>query len=179
MNGKNKYSRGMTAEMSVMNELFGNNKSVLYHYPSKDKNGKEIGQIVIVNNKTFRCPDLEVYEKYSSIRKDIAMRVEVKSFNSFPKESELPFKTKSDILIISKAQFEDYFGLQKEEEIPITIVFAIGDNRGLNYKYYWSYLEEMIRFPKREGFYTWKWSGDTELCYFFKSESFNNNIREL
>jgi hypothetical protein len=91
----------------------------------------------------------------------------------------LPFKAKSDVLIISKTQFDKYILLQQEEEIPIYIVFAIGKGIAM-YKYYWGSLENMAyNFPKKQGDYTWRKEKRTETCYFFRAIDFNRNIDEL
>jgi hypothetical protein len=166
------------AEMDVMNSLFRDSgRSVRFHRNLNSEGGEE-PQHIILNGKYFICPDLEIYENYNPKFQQITMRVEVKSMFDFDNEN-LPFKAKSDVLIISKTQFDKYILLQQEEEIPIYIVFAIGKGIAM-YKYYWGSLENMAyNFPKKQGDYTWRKEKRTETCYFFRAIDFNRNIDEL
>lgn len=169
---------GTEAELDVMNSLFWKNRRAVKYHENKDENGNTLPQHIILNGKYFICPDLEIYENYNPNIEQISMRVEVKSMFDFDNEN-LPFKAKSDILIISKAQFDKYMLLQMEEEIPIYIVFAIGKGIAM-FKYYWASMNDMWNnFPKKQGKYTWRHDKRTEECYFFRSSDFNRNIEGI
>lgn len=168
MIGKNKYKKGFWAERLVKEKLSWKIGRKIIRHTNYDSDGNESWQCVIVNGKSFICPDLEVYEK------ELEMRVEVKSFEDFP--TKLPFEAKGKVLVISKKQLDKYFLLQKEEEVPIFVVFVISNPFGENY-FYWASVEDMLtRFPVREGLYEWSFDKKKEPCYFFRAIDFSDNI---
>jgi len=171
MNGKNKYNKGIWAEDLVKEKLSWKVGRKVIRHTNYDEDGNESWQCVVVNGKKYICPDLEVYEK------ELEMRVEVKSFEDFPKN--IPFEAKGKVLVISKKQLDRYFLLQKDEEIPVFVVFVVADGFGGN-SFYWASVEDMItRFPARESLYEWTFDGRKEVCYFFRTIDFRQDIESL
>lgn len=171
MSGKNKYNKGLWAEEIVKEKLSWKVGRKVIRHTNYDLDGDESWQCVVINGKEYICPDLEVYEE------DLEMRVEVKSFEDFPRN--IPFEAKGHVLVISKRQLDKYFLLQKEEEVPIFIVFVIADGFGGN-DFYWASVTDMLtRFPIREDIYEWKYDARKEVCYFFRSKDFRNDIESL
>ncbi len=171
----NKFQKGIKAEKAVMDKLSWKIGRKIIRHTNYDEDGNESWQCVVVNGKEFISPDLEIYEMMDD--DNIKMRIEVKSFTDFP--SNVPFKTKSNILIVSQKQFKKYLKLQNEEEVPIFIVFAVEDGFG-SYYFFWASLNDMTNnFLRKEGLYTWSFDKKTEACYFFRAQDFYTDLENL
>lgn len=173
MSGNN-YNAGRWAEkyiMDLLNNIFKNRR--VKRITVYDSNKNEIAQTISINGNTFICPD--IYASWNMEDEVIEeFRVEVKSFVEFP--DNIPFRSNVPILIISKRQFEEYSELQYLEEVPIYIAFVINKHFP---KLYWASIDNIKKMKRKEAIYTWKMSENTEVCYFFRADSFSDDIQEF
>lgn len=167
------YQNGKWAENLVGEKLSWEIGRKVIRHVNYDESGNEIWQNVVVNGRRFICPDLEVYDNDF-----LTIRIEVKSFSGFP-NNDIPFRAKSDLLIVSKRQLLEYAELQKEEEVPIFIVFTV-DIEFKDPVFYWASINDILfTLEKREGLYTWRATGKTEPCYFFRAKDFYQDLSKL
>lgn len=163
----NKYDMGTWAVKEVLKKFSGMGKNAKQYVPKDVEiwgEGFYAGwDYIEINGKNITCPDIEIYR--NSEMNEMVMRVEVKSFYDYMKDS--PVKTNENILGIREALIQDYLKVEKYEEVECRIVFVIGDSNFGARCFYWETLDNLYyKIPKVEGMYQGR--GDTyKRKYYF------------
>lgn len=155
--------------LSIVKKYFEN--SFIYENRIPGWGEDQINQDYEYNGKKYICPDIVTVGSDGVI----ILRIEVKGIERLETwKNELVVK-------MERRLFEKYLSLQREEEIPCTVIFSVGIAHGGNYEYYWKTLNEMSSLPKKYEYdeqYVSK-KGNLKECVYWRISDFNKGIRSF
>jgi len=107
-----------------------------------DFRGRGVPQVYDVRGSPKSRPDINVYVCEGG---DVIFMVEVKGFIEFQEVNG-----SKNFVGIEKRKFENYMEVALDSEVPIKVVFVIGENGSNKYKIYWDDVFEMAKYKSVE-----------------------------